>query len=297
MTTTRIEESLAVLKEIAVAAGLSAAQAEPIRLAENDLWRLPDGVVVRIARVGQESAAAREVAVARWLAENEVPAVRALPMNQPVEAGGRTATFWELLPPHRHGSEADLAPLLRQLHDLPKPEFPIGRLDPFVRIAERLQSALSVEEDDRQWLLRRLSDLQAEWADLPGGRPECVIHGDAWSGNCAVIEKPNRLALLLDFERTSVGPPEWDLTSTAVAYDTFGKLSQEEYRRYCELYGYDVMRWPGYPILRGIRELRLTTFALQTADQNPRALSQARYRVDCVRGRRGSRPWEWEAVA
>ncbi|MDX2680034.1 phosphotransferase family protein [Streptomyces sp. NY05-11A] len=296
MTTTHAEESFAALEEITAAVGLTTAGAEPIRLAENDLWRLPGEVVVRIARVGQEAAAAREVAVARWLAENDVPAVRPLPMEQPVHAGGRTATFWELLPRHQHGTEADLAPLLRQLHDLPKPAFPIGRLDPFVRIAERLKSARSVGETDRQWLLGRLADLRGEWERLPAERPECVIHGDAWRGNCAVIEAPHRRALLLDFERTSLGVPEWDLTSTAVAYDTFGNLPRDQYDRYCELYGYDVMSWDGYATLRGIRELRLVTFAAQIADQAPQALSQARYRIDCVRGRRGPRPWGWAAV-
>ncbi|MEU9404116.1 aminoglycoside phosphotransferase family protein [Streptomyces sp. NPDC048281] len=296
MTATHAKDSFAVLKEITALVGLSTAGAEPIRLAENDLWRLSGGVVVRVARVGQEAAAAREVAVARWLAENDVPAVRPLPMEQPVHAGGRTATFWELLPQHQHGTEVDLAPLLRQLHDLPKPAFPLGKLDPFVRIAERLNSARSVGDTDREWLLGRLEDLRGEWERLPVGRPECVIHGDAWRGNCAVIETPNRMALLLDFERTSLGVPEWDLTSTAVAYDTFGNLSRDQYGRYCELYGYDVMSWPGYLTLRGIRELRLVTFALQMADQAPQALRQARYRIDCVRGRRGSRPWGWEAV-
>ncbi|WP_189957953.1 hypothetical protein [Streptomyces alanosinicus] len=103
--------------------------------------------------------------------------------------------------------------------------------------------------------------------------------------------------LLMDFERTSLGPPEWDLTSTAVAYDTFGTVSDEQYAAYCELYGYDVRKWPGYPTLRGIRELRLVTFALQIAGQDPDMLAQARYRLECVGGLQGPRPWRWQAVA
>ncbi|KUN02060.1 aminoglycoside phosphotransferase [Streptomyces yokosukanensis] len=293
MTPTRTEESFLVLQDVTAAAGLSPEGAEPIRLAENDLWKIPGGVVVRIARAGQESAAAREVAVARWLAENNVPAVRPMPWEQPVHADGRAATFWELLPPHRHGTEADLAPLLRRMHELPAPSFPIGRLQPFVRVADRLAAARSVSDDDRKWLLNRLDELQHQWGQLPAGRPHCVIHGDAWGGNCAVTDEA---ALLMDFERTSLGPPEWDLTSTAVAYDTFGTLSEERYTAYCELYGYDVRTWAGYPTLRGIRELRLVTFAVQIADHAPDALDQARYRIACVRGLQGSRPWRWQAV-
>lgn len=293
MTTTRTEESFAVLREVVAAAGLSVEGAQPIRLAENDLWRLPANIVVRIARPGQEAAAAREVAVTRWLAEHDVPAVRPLPMEQPVQACGRAATFWEELPPHRHGTEVDLAPLLRRLHDLPKPSFPIGRLDPFVRITDRLAAARSVSDDDQEWLLHRLDALRQEWNHLPAGQPECVIHGDAWGGNCAVTADG---AVLMDFERTSVGPPEWDLLSTAIEHDTFGTLPEDRYRKYCEAYGYDVMTWGGYPILRGIRELRLVSFALQIADQDQGAQGQAQYRIACVRGRRGPRPWGWTAV-
>ncbi|MFJ8385581.1 phosphotransferase [Streptomyces sp. NPDC094438] len=293
MTATRTEESFALLQEVTALAGWSHAGAEPIRLAENDLWRLQNDTVVRIARAGQQMAAAREVTVARWLADNDVPAVRPLPMEQPVCVRERAATFWELLPPHVHGTEADLAPLLRRLHSLPKPHFRIGRLQPFVRIAERLAASESLHGDDRQRLLTRLGELQQEWDDLPAGRPECVIHGDAWGGNCAVTAEGARL---MDFERTSVGPPEWDLTSTAVAYDTFGKLTADQYKTYCDLYGYDVRSWAGYPTLRGIRELRLVTFAFQIADHDANALRQAQYRVQCVRGLRGPRPWQWEAV-
>ncbi|KUF17336.1 phosphotransferase family protein [Streptomyces silvensis] len=292
MTTPRTEQSFAVLRTIAEVAGLTLDGAEPIRLAENDLWRLKD-VVVRIARAGQEAAAAREVAVARWLAQHNIPAVRPMSWDQPVHAGGRAATFWELLPPHRHGTEADLAPLLRQMHELPTPSFSIGRLQPFVRIAERLAAANSVSDDDRQWLLDRLSELQQQWSNLPAGRPHCVIHGDAWGGNCAVTDQT---AHLMDFERTSLGPPEWDLTSAAVAFETFGTISAERYTAYCAAYGYDVRNWAGYPTLRGIRELRLVTFALQIAEHDADALEQAHYRLECLRGLRGLRPWRWQAV-
>ena len=293
MTTRRTEESFTLLREVVAAAGLSAQGAQPIRLAENDLWRLPANIVVRISRAGQDAAAAREVAVTRWLAEHDVPAVRPLLMEQPVHVCGRAATFWEELPQHSHGTETDLAPLLRRLHDLPKPPFHIGRLDPFVRITDRLSAARSVSDDDREWLLHRLDALRQEWDHLPAGQPECVIHGDAWGGNCAVTADG---PVLMDFERTSEGPPEWDLTSTAIKHDTFGTLSVDGYRRYCEAYGYDVMTWGGYPIMRGIRELRLVSFALQIADQDSDVLGQARHRVACVRGRQGPRPWGWTAV-
>ncbi|MGW6391678.1 phosphotransferase family protein [Streptomyces sp. NPDC055103] len=296
MTMADIELSRRALAEAVAARGFSAQGATLIRLGENALWRLASDVVVRIARPGQDEAAIREVAVARWLASAGVPTVEPLAIDQPVIASGRAATFWEFLPPHEAGTEADLAGLLAQLHRLPLPSFAIGRLNPFVRIEERLAASRAVAEEDRAWLLNRLRELEGQWRDRPAGRGDCVVHGDAWTGNCAVIKTPTRRAVLLDYERTSVGPPEWDLTSTAIAADTFGSLSTDRYRAYCDHYGYDVMDWPGYPTLRGIRELRLVTFALQVADFDPSARAEAVNRVDCLRGRKGPRPWGWRAV-
>lgn len=294
MTSPRTQESYAVLVEVAQVAGLRLEGATPIRLAENDIWRLPGRIVVRIARPGQEAAAAREVAVTRWLRERGVPAVHPLDIEQPITMEGRAVTFWEELPPHGPGDSSHLAPLLRQLHGLPKPPFVLEEIDPVVRIAARIQAARSISEEDQVWLLSRLDELTEAWRDLPLGLPRCVIHGDAWGGNVAVTADRD---LLLDFERTAYGPPEWDLTSTAVAADTFGKVSSAAYARFCDVYGHDVMRWAGYPILRGIRELRLVSFAFQTADQDLSVKDQASFRLACIQGRHGARPWRWQAVA
>ncbi|GAA0480283.1 phosphotransferase enzyme family protein [Streptomyces stramineus] len=293
MITPREQASRRILEAACATADLDSQGATPIRLAENDLWRLPNAVVARIARPGQHQAAAREVAVTRWLATHHVPAVRPLPIDQPVHAEERSVTFWEELPPHRHGSPEEMAPLLHRLHALPIPDIGLGQLDPFVRIEQRLTASASVQADDREWLLHHLADLHAAWADLPDGLPRCVIHADAWTGNVAVTATT---AYLMDFERTSLGPPEWDLTSTAISTDTFGTLASHSYQQFCEAYGHDVTTWQGYPVLRAIRELRLVTFALQTAEDDPTAVGQARYRIDCVRGRCGTRPWHWTAV-
>ena len=121
-----------------------------------------------------------------------------------------------------------------------------------------------------------------------------VVHGDAWAGNVAVT--PNGTAFLLDFERTATGPHEWDLACTAVACKTSGPVSNQAYRRYCRAYGRDVTEWPGYPTLRGARELRLTCFAAQTAAQYPSARAHAVYRLECLKGLHGRRPWSWSPV-
>ncbi|PRY31701.1 phosphotransferase family enzyme [Umezawaea tangerina] len=45
------------------------------------------------------------------------------------------------------------------------------------------------------------------------------MHGDAWVGN--VVATDDGQVVVLDLERCSVGPPEWDLVSTAIKYTSF----------------------------------------------------------------------------
>lgn len=286
--------SSTVLAAACSAAGFDSSAAEPVRVAENEIWRLPgQRTIVRIARPGQLAAAAREVSVAQWLADNDVPAVRALRVDQPVEVSGRAVTFWEELPPHKNGTVRDVVQLLKRLHSLPVPDFPLGELNPFVRIPERIDAATSLAEDDRSWLRQRHKGLQRQWAQRPSGLSDCVVHGDAWVGNVALTSSG---PILLDFERVSVGPPEWDLVSTAVKLTSTGAVSLPEYAEFCDLYGMDVTQWEGYELLSRARELRMATYAAQYAATRPEWRKEAQYRVDCLRGRRGSRPWRWTGI-
>ncbi|ARF73771.1 aminoglycoside phosphotransferase [Kitasatospora albolonga] len=283
-----------VLEQACSAIGLDSEGAEPLRLAENQIWRLPhQRVIVRIAREGQSDAAAREVRVARWLAQENIPAVRLVDVEQPVDAAGRPVTFWEELPPQEHGSVEDVAQLLSQLHSLPIPAIELGYLDPFVRVDERLQAATTIRDDDKEWLHALHRDLVAAWADRPAGLPDRAVHGDAWPGN---IVRTADEVLMMDLERFSVGPPEWDLVSTAVRAKTTGAVSSREYDQFCAVYGHDVTAWEGYPILARARELRMVTYAAQHAASNSEWRSQAQHRIDCLRGRSGPRPWSWKGI-
>ncbi|MFD6324465.1 aminoglycoside phosphotransferase family protein [Streptomyces sp. NPDC058442] len=294
MTTSAAAPAREALEQACVAVGLDPSGAEPVRLAENQIWRLPgQHVIVRIERRGQTTAALREVRVARWLAENRMPTVRLADVGQPIEAGGRPVTFWEELPPHQHGSHTEVAQLLKRLHALPAPDIELGHLDPFVRVGERLEAATTLISKDREWLKGLHQELVAAWAERPHGRPDCAVHGDAWPGNLIrTAEGP----LMIDLERFSLGPPEWDLVSTAVRARTTGAVTPAEYDEFCAAYGYDVTDWAGYPILAGARELRMVTYAAQHAASNPEWADQAQHRVDCLRGRRGPRPWNWKGI-
>ena len=282
-----------ILSHALAAAGLPypARQAHPVRIGENAIYRFPD-TIVRIARPGQAKAAGREVAVSAWLRDNGVRAVTPLPVEQPVLVDRHSVTFWELLPEHTQGTVTDVAHLLRQLHDLPLPEhLQLGSLDPFVRLRERIADAAGhLPEDDLQWLSERTQHLEKAWDALPPGRPQSVVHGDAWVGNIARCADD---VVLLDLERCSVGPVEWDLVSTAIKASTVPWLDKEDYADFVRAYGgYDVTTWPGFTTMRDIRELRMTLYFAQHAAA-PKMRAQAQLRIDCLRGRRGDRPWPW----
>lgn len=289
-------EARTVLDEACRTAGIDASGAELMRLGENALYRLTGRIVARVARSGQATAAAREVKIARWLEAHQVPAVQAVPgLDQPVVVDGRAVTWWVELPPHRHGTAVQVAAALRRLHDLPIPtDVELGRLDPFVRLAERIERATALPEDDRVWMRERLADLRTRWEALPAGLADSVVHGDAWIGN--VVGTDDGRVVLLDLERCSVGPPEWDLTSTAVKAFTLAGISTDDYRGFVASYGHDVTTWQGFETLRDIREFRMTCMAAQVAGENPARHPEIVHRLACLRGERGPRPWTWQAV-
>lgn len=286
-------ELRAVLWDACVRVGIDPVGAQPVRLGENAIFRFPGQVIARVARLGQFAAAAREVWIARWLASHGVPVVRVLDgFDQPVESGGRAVTFWEELPAHRHGTPAQVADVLCRLHALPVPaRSPLAPLAPFVRLAERIDSATTLTAAERHWLRERLAHLRERYARLPAGLPHRVVHGDIWVGN-AVSTQDGRV-VLLDLERCAVGPPEWDLVSIAVKRTSFGWITDEDYREFCRRMGCDVTTWEGFELLRDIRELRMTCYFAQYAAEDPAVRGEAKLRLGCIRGDHGPRPWRW----
>lgn len=293
-----VDELVSVLRAAGAVAQIDVSKAELLRLSENAIYTLPGGVVVRISRPGQQAAAQREVEVARWLEDSGVPAVQVVPdAQQPVVVADRAVTFWRELPPHQNGTPAQVAAALKQLHKLAPPTtFALGKVAPFVRLEERIDAATTLTADDRQWMHDHLNELRQRWSELPEGLPWCVIHGDAWVGN--VVSTADGQVILLDLERTSIGPPEWDLVHTAIKWTSFGWITAEQYAEFCQVYGHDVTGWSGFELLRDIREFRMTTMAVQAAATNLADREQAERRLACIRGDEGARPWVgWDALS
>lgn len=285
-----------LLADACARAGLDLGPAELLRLSENAVYRLADEVVARVSRSGRIDVAANEVRVARWLEKIGFTAVRVLPdVEQPINVDGVAVTFWRELPAHREGGDAQLAAALRALHRLPPPtEFTLPPFAPLGQVRERISEAVTISPADRDWLSSFSDELETRLGELPSGLPSGVVHGDAWFGNLAVDDDDN--AWLLDFERFSAGPPEWDLVSTAVRMTTFGTLDAAGHDDFCAIYGHDVTQWAGFETLRDIREMRTCSYMLKLAETNSEARAEAARRVACLRGRAGSRPWNWKRI-
>lgn len=110
---------------------------------------------------------------------------------------------------------------------------------------------------DRAFLTDKLTELRDEYAELEFVLPPGVIHGDFSIGN--VVRDSYGNPVLIDLDGFAIGPREWDVVLTAVYYDSFGWHTREEYETFARVYGFDIIAWPGYPVLREIQEFLMVT--------------------------------------
>jgi aminoglycoside phosphotransferase len=287
------ESTHRTLEAACAAVGLRAAGAALMRLGENAIYRLDSvPVVVRIARtVDYLPAIETEVVVARWLESVGFPVVRlAGPADQPVVADGRPVTFWELVSERtEYGTVAELAGLLRWLHHLEPPSsLMLSELRPFARAAARIEGA-ELDERDRVFLRGRLARLRQDYGQLKFVLPAGLVHGDANIGN--IIRRADGVAVLIDLDGVASGPREWDLVLTAMYYERFGWHTAQEYAEFVEGYGFDIMSWPGYPVLRATRELIMVTWLAQNIAERAEIADEVAKRIDDLRSGDGRRDW------
>jgi hypothetical protein len=276
------------------AVGVDARGAELLRLGENAIYRLRSvPLVARIARtVEYLPDIETEVAAASWLEAVEFPSVRlAGPAEQPVVADGRVVTFWELVSERtEYGTVAELGGLLRWLHgSVPPSSLVLRELRPFSRVESRVSGA-DLAEADREFLRSRLADLRDRYAGLEFTLPVGPIHGDASIGNI-IRRESDGVAILIDLDGFASGPREWDLVQTAMYYERFGWHTSQEYEEFVQAYGFDVMTWPGYPVLRDVRELTMVAWLVQNSRESPKIAAEVSKRIADLRRGDGRRDW------
>jgi aminoglycoside phosphotransferase (APT) family kinase protein len=115
------------------------------------------------------------------------------------------------------------------------------------------------------------------------------IHGDAYPGN--LLWDGDR-PLLGDWDEVGTGPRELDLVNTHQGA-RFGRPGAER-DAFTEAYGYDITEWPGFSILREMRDLHTLGSYIRLADTgNERAVTELDFRLDTLK--RGHTDAQWNA--
>lgn len=267
-------------REILHAAGYPAG-AELLALGENAVFAVGDQLVVKVGRSAELlERARREVAVASWLAGAGVPAVRAAESEARL-VEGHPVTVWHRLPQAvRPAEPRDLAPLLRLVHELPAPPFPLPHRDLLGGVERWLRLAgEAVDPADAAYLRERRDAFAGAAAALAPYLKPGPIHGDALPRNVHVgPEGP----VLVDLETFALDLREHDLVVLALSRDRYG-LDPAAYGAFTDAYGWDVREWEGCALLRGARETASCAWVAQHAPADPRALAEFRRRVASLR--------------
>jgi hypothetical protein len=270
--------------------GYAAAGAELLRFTNNAVYALADDpVVVRI--VGSRALRHRVgkvVRVAEHFAAHDVPAIRLLPdLRQPLRVGEHLVTVWQkVASTGQEPTAADLSVLLLRVHALPPPDG-LATWSPMDAVRARVGDAEELRDRDRQFLLGRCDELETALDQLDFALPRGLVHGDAHPGN--VLVGPGG-PVLCDFDSSCVGPPEWDLTPLAVGRERFGDPAGR-YQSLVDGYGFDVTSWSGFPVLRAVRELKLTTSVLPILRSHPNVREELHRRLDDLREGRTENRW------
>jgi hypothetical protein len=270
-------------REVLAAAGVlpgAAREARLLALGENAVFAAGD-LAVKVGRAAELlDRARRELAVAVWLEEAGVPAVRAAGPTA-LFVDGHPVTVWRRLPdPVRPAEPRDVAALLRLVHALPSPSFALpprellGGVERWLRLAGDV-----IDPADAAYLRERRDGFATAAAALVPHLPPGPIHGDALPRNVHVgPDGP----VLVDLETFSTDLREHDLVVMALSRDRYG-LPAEAYDAFTATYGWDVREWDGCAVLRGARETASCAWVAQHAPSNPKALAEFERRVASLR--------------
>jgi len=278
-------------RDVLAAAGVlpgSAGDALLLALGENAVFAAGD-LVVKVGRDAELlDRARRELAIAVWLAEEGVPAVRAAEAK-PLLVEGHPVTVWHRMPEAvRPAEPRDLAELLRVVHALATPEFALpprellGGVERWLRLAGD-----AIDPADAAYLRERRDGFAEAAAALTPRLAPGPIHGDALPRNVHVgPDGP----VLVDLETFSSDLREHDLVVMALSRDRYG-MSDEAYDSFITAYGWDVRQWEGCSVLRGARETASCAWVAQHAPSNPKALVEFERRVGSLRSGDESVRW------
>lgn len=278
--------------------GLQGTDAELLHHRSNAVYLLPhEQVVARLAPATdlRLERATTVIRVTRWLAGRRDPiALPPVPGDQPVVTESVIATFWPYRPTTSPPTLGELARLVRRLHQLPPPPFPLPRYRPLYRLREAFdidnnRSDPALTDKTRAWLDSRATTLLDTYAQTTFPLGFGLVHADAHSEN---MVRQGDGWVLIDWDQTCLGPRELDLLTGLP--DHFNEPEADR-TAFLTAYGYDLTRWPAWPLLRDIAELRSLAAYIRLASTKPAAADELARRVDSLRT--GDRSIRWQSVS
>lgn len=282
----------ALIRQASDELGLDHTEASLLRGHTNAVVHL-GSVVLKIARKGSSfPAVERTVALVRWLQDRGFPTV---PLHsgtrQPLRLRGEAlATVWNYLPqPAQPLTAADLAGPLAALHRLDTPPISIRELDNIRAIRRSLTGARTLCADDRDFLSRRVDGLEQSLSRVGYVLPRSLVQGDPQHRN-ALHDTENRRTVLCDWDTVAMGRPEWDLVTVEIHCRRFG-YGPHHYTDFADAYGIDITTWPGYPVLRDIRELRMIATNARKSHHTPGSMAEVRRRIKGIREQEVGMRW------
>jgi hypothetical protein len=292
-----------IVAEACAAATIQASRFRSLRHFANAVYLIEDvPVVARVAYgPGAIERSTRAVSIARWLG------AQGLPVTEPATTGNSpqpitvdsdrevAVTFWRYYPQpiqERAHDPASLAVIARSLHLLrPPPSIPLPEFQPMRSVSEAVKYAepgRGIGADEINFLRYRISELLDDYCELTFPLGVGLIHGDMYAGNLLWVED-RRSVVLGDWDSVCVGPREIDLAPTFTS-TRFG-LSATAVDRFASAYGYDLRQWPGYRILRAMREMSTLTALVRLAPADSNAADELRHRVGTLRRGDASAVW------
>lgn len=245
----------------------------------------PAPVVARVVlmpallRSGIDEMITRELAVARFLVERGVPAVRpsgALPAG-PHERDGVWLSFWEHLEVLPGFAEArEFGVRLRELHEVlrdfpvevPALDIPLNDVDSFLRHGRR---HVELSDADAK-LIGDLRDRLGTEIEALRQVPVQQLHGDAHPGN--LLRTPQGW-VWTDFEETMVGPVGWDLACLSATTRLDAATAIREYG----------VEAGSFEVFATLRNLQAACWYPLLAERFPEFGDRARAALDGLRSR------------
>ena len=259
-----------------VHAGLSDHNPALISFRQNAIFHIPGpDISLRIYGPGEnQTRATLMVNIARWLNEQNFPAVRLSPIEtaQPFNLLGYQTSVWQWVVADEPGQDGNFAygQLLRRFHDLPATDAPsVPGFDQMTRIRQRLDRirVAAIISKEAEGVLTGVVVRAAAMADSLGdtrlGRG--ILHGDAMPGNA--VQSGGEM-VMIDLDSVCAGLREWDLVPMYVAAKRFSRNGEHRWHDFLKGYGIDDGDLPDLQAASIIKQLSITIYLCLSAGQS-----------------------------